>query len=820
MAFWSEFTTQNIFIGSNPNDGTGDPIRDAFNKVDQNFANITLFLNATSLDHVTSFQTIGASKQLIATRANIGNLLSDTTYLQGNTFILGNTHILGNTFVDGNIQFNSPLSFYGNLNVSADIIPTTSGVYNIGSPTNRFNTVYVTTYNSSSQINQYSDSGILKIHANAFIGDQQDTGILGNITSDYNGSNNYAFFGHQYTTNNFIYKITKTDATQGNSIVYDGIYGNAQFGSLFLSNTTAANNSSTGALTVAGGAGIARDLYVGGNSAVAGDATVTGNIFSSGYQVVTMNPDWMHGTPYTGGYISGNTIFVSGAPSVSTVTGAVTIPFGGLGVGGNITAGGIVGPMYGLLQTANQPNITSLGILTGLTVTGTIAANSIQATSIGVNTITVTGAINYTGSLGGLSSISTILTTANTINAATIGNTGTILVGTLSTSYQPNVTAVGTLSNLTVSGNTVINNTLYAQGIYDNSNRVVSTSAGAGNLTVVSGAINLASTGPGTGTFGSANSIPVITSDAYGRIAGITTLPVATILNITANTGASNVALLTQNLSILGNIGIRTTVSGQTLVINNTGVTGLIPGTDISLSGGLGNITVNSTSTLATVTGRGATTSSLVSLTAGGVGAGATSTLNVSGDITVARSATTGTIYLGSGGANYLYYNGSNYQFGAGGLIPSANVTYNLGTSTQWWGTLYGRAVQAVYADLAENYSADAEYEPGTVVVFGGDAEITTTNKFADVSVAGAISTDPAYLMNGAAEGLPVALRGKVPVKVVGPVYKGDLLVTAGQNPGYATSVGKSTEYPLAVFAKSIETNTADGVKVITAVIL
>ena len=74
--------------------------------------------------------------------------------------------------------------------------------------------------------------------------------------------------------------------------------------------------------------------------------------------------------------------------------------------------------------------------------------------------------------------------------------------------------------------------------------------------------------------------------------------------------------------------------------------------------------------------------------------------------------------------------------------------------------------------------------------------------------------------MNSSESGLPVALRGRVPVKVVGPVYKGDLLVTAGANPGYAVSVGKNTEYPLAVFAKAIETNTDEGAKVITAVIL
>ena len=139
---------------------------------------------------------------------------------------------------------------------------------------------------------------------------------------------------------------------------------------------------------------------------------------------------------------------------------------------------------------------------------------------------------------------------------------------------------------------------------------------------------------------------------------------------------------------------------------------------------------------------------------------------------------------------------------------------------TVWATTFSGVSTTAQYADLAENYASDAEYEPGTVVVFGGDEEITTTNIFADVRVAGAISTNPAYLMNSEFAGQAVALRGRIPIKVMGPVQKGDLLVTAGQNPGYATSIGKSTEYPLAVFAKAIETNTDTGKKIITAVII
>jgi hypothetical protein len=105
------------------------------------------------------------------------------------------------------------------------------------------------------------------------------------------------------------------------------------------------------------------------------------------------------------------------------------------------------------------------------------------------------------------------------------------------------------------------------------------------------------------------------------------------------------------------------------------------------------------------------------------------------------------------------------------------------------------------------------------VVIFGGSNEITTTTEMADERVAGAISTNPAYLMNTGQTGLPVALRGRVPVKVTGPVEKGDSLVTSSVA-GYAVSIGRDRSYGQSVFAKALETNKDTGTKVITAVIL
>jgi hypothetical protein len=120
-------------------------------------------------------------------------------------------------------------------------------------------------------------------------------------------------------------------------------------------------------------------------------------------------------------------------------------------------------------------------------------------------------------------------------------------------------------------------------------------------------------------------------------------------------------------------------------------------------------------------------------------------------------------------------------------------------TATNFLGT----ASSAKYADLAEIYTSDKNYEPGTVVVFGGTAEITATKITHDTRVAGVISTNPAYLMNSEASGLPVAFTGRVPCKVLGPVAKGDVLVTSAY-PEYAERMTNTLYQPGCILGKSL----------------
>lgn len=139
-----------------------------------------------------------------------------------------------------------------------------------------------------------------------------------------------------------------------------------------------------------------------------------------------------------------------------------------------------------------------------------------------------------------------------------------------------------------------------------------------------------------------------------------------------------------------------------------------------------------------------------------------------------------------------------------GSIIPTKDNVFDIGSLPYRFKTFYGTAMQANYADLAEIYATDAVYRPGTVVVFGGKAEVTTSDQQCDSRVAGVISTNPAYLMNGTANGQAVALTGKVPCKVVGPVKKGDLLVNS-KFAGVATVLPPGSWTPGCTIGKSLE---------------
>jgi hypothetical protein len=129
-------------------------------------------------------------------------------------------------------------------------------------------------------------------------------------------------------------------------------------------------------------------------------------------------------------------------------------------------------------------------------------------------------------------------------------------------------------------------------------------------------------------------------------------------------------------------------------------------------------------------------------------------------------------------------------------------------------GVFNGVATSARYADLAEKYLADAEYEHGTVMVVGGIKEVTASSL--GQRAIGVVSHSPAYIMNSDLEnGTLVALKGRVPIKVSGPIRKGDKLIAA--NNGTAIrSMGTTAD----VFAVALEDSDDHGIKLVESVIL
>jgi hypothetical protein len=125
-------------------------------------------------------------------------------------------------------------------------------------------------------------------------------------------------------------------------------------------------------------------------------------------------------------------------------------------------------------------------------------------------------------------------------------------------------------------------------------------------------------------------------------------------------------------------------------------------------------------------------------------------------------------------------------------ITTGANTT--AGTITGNWSLSAGSQLRATYADLAEYYAGDSNIEPGTVVEFGGTHEVQVCNSYMSRLVAGIVTTNPAYVMNSAIDcehPIAIALQGRIPAKVKGPVKRGDMMVSS--NNGYAVSSSSPT---------------------------
>jgi hypothetical protein len=306
----------------------------------------------------------------------------------------------------------------------------------------------------------------------------------------------------------------------------------------------------------------------------------------------------------------------------------------------------------------------------------------------------------------------------------------------------------------------------------------------------------------GTGTFAVANALTVgTTASAAGNITGgnlVTGGQVSATGNITGGNVATALVAAT-TLSATGNVqggNLRTTglisSTGNITSAGNVAATFFI-GNGAALTGISAAVTVSKMSNGTTEANIGVP--------------GGNANITVGGVSNVAVFTTTGAVLTG---------------ITVPAILKSgSNSVGNIGSSVNYFDTVFATATTALYADVAERFAADEVLAPGTVVELGGEKEITRARQELSETVFGVISTRAAYLMNGGAGDNdthpPVAMTGRVPVQVVGAVRKGDRLVSAGN--GLARAAAKREITAFNVIGRSLVDKTSDEVGVIEAIV-
>ena len=298
---------------------------------------------------------------------------------------------------------------------------------------------------------------------------------------------------------------------------------------------------------------------------------------------------------------------------------------------------------------------------------------------------------------------------------------------------------------------------------------------------------------------------------------GGTTYDVARALGASGTFAVSNAATVGTTLTVTSNItGGNLNTGAQVVAIGN------VTGGNI-ISPGLITATGAITST-ANVTGGNLRTVGLVSST-GNI----TSAANVAGTYFIGNGSQLTGLSLGVSVTKFvngtsegaISSSGANINFNVAGTSnvmvltttgavvtglttpaiakSGTNAVGNIGSSSNYFNRVFATATTALYADVAERFAADEVMEPGTVVELGGTQEITRATDDLSEQVFGVISTNPAFTMNGGAGDdathPAVAITGRVPVKVIGCVKKGDRLVSAGNGIARAAAPGEATAF-------------------------
>ena len=464
--------------------------------------------------------------------------------------------------------------------------------------------------------------------------------------------------------------------------------------------------------------------------------------------------------------------------------------------------------------TINGTSNVAVFTSTGVAISGNITAGTLSTTgNVGAGNLRTTGAVSATGIVysaaelqtAGASSATGNVTGGNVLTSGTVTATGNGTFGNVATGGR-----ISSVGNINTSANVVAVGNVF--GTY-----IIGDGGFLSNVTVVS---NVAVTQIANGT-----SILAVAGSG-GNVA------------ITIG-GVSNVAQFVPNgIEVTGNVNSANIyLTGRFVSVGNVTGSNLLATSDVIATGNVKGAHVNSDLTMsATGNIQGGNLRTVGSVSANGNVTGVTfignvvaTTVSASGNVTSGNVLATAVLATGNVFGNIISATGNitgSYFFGNGsqltgvvanstGTLSSLSVTGNTTTGNLLTGGqvsatgnvigsyFVGTATSAQYADIAENYTADAAYEPGTVLEFGGSKEVTIA---ADetVRVAGIVSTQPAHLMNSTLNSehvVAVALLGRVPCRVRGTVAKGDMLIAADdgyarakQNPMMGTVIGKALE--------------------------
>ena len=803
----------------------------------------------------TTLGVVGAA--LIGTTLGVNGATTVSSLTVNNAITAATGTILGNLLVEGNLRVMGNLSYINvdefvvedpiiQLNTGPNGSPLSSdNGFDVGVRAHYYDTAY-----RSSFFGRTDSTGFFEYFSNV-TGESGNviTGTLGTIRTGNLQLTGAATVGSTLSvvSNATVAALTVNGtATVGTTL---GVVGNINGTSATLTGSATigttlgvVGNINGTSATLTGSATIGTTLGVVGN--INGNGiTLTGSLLATGsgdFDGGLQSTPIGNASASTGAFTtitstgtiiaSGNIVANSGTASTGSTTGALVV-IGGAGISGTLnvqTAANLGNVTFS--NTTISSNLTNTGLTINPNGTGTTIFNSglnasktvIQGTS--ANTFVVTGT-----QIG--------INTATPATGATMhfATNNSIILPTGAIGDRPGTPAVGMFRFSTTSNNIEwYDGTAWQTASTNFTIVTANTQTGNGSATTFTIPVANATT---AGTIVSINGVvqePITAYSISGNVVTFTEAPAITdSIDFRVFVTTTQVTAVTDVAGTTGLFFDEPTVGSQIIKFETAAVesfsiqanatsrfTGNVePSANLTYSLGsstnrwkdlwlsgttlyLGNIIVKETagntiafygpdgSTPATLSANG---SSLIGVDATSITAG-TSNVKVfsSSNIAVTVGGTANTVVFSSTAMTH-----------SGSILPSANGTANIGSTVLQYNTIHAKATSAQYADLAENYAADAEYEAGTVLEFGGVAEVTLSETVMSTRVAGVVSTNPAYLMNNSLTGIkaPIALQGRVPCKVVGPVRKGDMMVSAGNGAAQAATapvigsvIGKSLE--------------------------